>query len=269
MDRSVADFNVRLRTITLIDLIIGIIITLILTGVSTVVFPEIMESDDLLFIVVFLIGILLFALVLKGSNGLDRDIKNIFETENTIEILYVFALNILFALLFMFALSSIDIIINFNDPNWIPLWNIDSVDVDSGALILESIGAIIFAPIAEELIFRGVLYNRIKIRTGVIPAMIISSILFASGHEVGGMISAFLFGICMCILYQKTDNILIPMSVHLINNLFSTALDIFHLDILLAQFPIIILSLLISVIGTVYLFKYIILQSLALRAKYS
>lgn len=268
MDRSIIDFNVRLRTIRIRELAIGIILTFILSGILMIIFPVIDESDDLFFIVVALIGVLLFLWALKGTTGLDKNIENIFEDENKKEILYVFAINILFAFLFMFLISSLDFLVGLNDPTWVSIWEIDTVNVDSGMVILDAISAIIFAPIIEELIFRGVLFNRLKIRTGIFPAMIISSFIFAIGHDFGGITSAFLFGICMCILYLKTDNILIPMTVHFINNIVATIIEVNGIDIAMAKMPWLVPFLVLSLIGTVFLIKYIIQESRKIKKEY-
>ena len=120
----------------------------------------------------------------------------------------------------------------------------------------------------EELIFRGVMFNRLKIRIGILPAMIISSFIFAIGHDFGGITSAFLFGICMCLLYLKTDNILIPMSVHFLNNVVATLLNITGFDVVISQFPWIIPSTIISIIGTVFLIKYVIQETKKVRKQY-
>ncbi|MBR4448255.1 CPBP family intramembrane glutamic endopeptidase [Methanobrevibacter sp.] len=268
MDRSVTDFNVRLRTIGIKELIIGIILTVIISGVLMGIFPEISESDELFFIVFLLIGMLFFVWAFKGTQGLDRNIENLFENKNQKEIIYVFAINILFAFLFTFLISSLDILMGLADPTWISIWEVDTVNIDSSVVILDAIGAIIFAPIMEELIFRGILFNRMKIRIGIIPAMIISSFIFAIGHEFGGMTSAFLFGICMCMLYLKTDNILIPMSVHFINNVVATILNISGLDVAISQLPWLIPCLIVSIIGTVYLVKYIIKEYKVIKTQY-
>ena len=237
MDKSITNFNVRLRTITIIDLIIGIIVAAIASAFLMFIFPEIYESDELFFIVLLLIGVILFAWALKGTYGLDRNIENLFENKIRKEIIYVFAVNLLFAFLFTFLISSLDILMGLADPTWISTLDVDTVNVDSSVVILDAIGAIIFAPIIEELVFRGVLFNRLKIRTGILPAMLISSFIFAIGHEVGGITSAFLFGMCMCIIYLKTDNILMTMSIHFINNLVAVILEAGNLDAFLFQMP--------------------------------
>lgn len=268
MDKSVTNFNIRLRTIRIRDMIVGILLASIITAILMGIFPEIYESDELFFIVFLMIGALLFVWALRGTKGLDQNIENIFEENTRKEILYVFAINLLFAFLFTFLISSIDIMISLTDPTWISM-DIETVDIDSSTVILDAIGAIIFAPIMEELIFRGVLFNRLKIRTGIIPAMIISSIIFGLGHEFGGMTSAFIFGVCMCILYLKTDNILIPMSVHFLNNLIATLLNVSGLDLAMTQLPWIVPCAILSIIGTVYLIKYVIQEGKQLKKQYN
>lgn len=269
MDKSVKDFNVRLRTISIIDLIIGIVVALIISGVLIAVFPILEESDELFFIVFLLIGALLFLWAMRGTKGLDKNIEMLFKDDIRKKILYVLAINLLFAYLFMFLISSLDILAGLTDPTWVSMWEVDTVNIDSSVVILDAIGAIIFAPIIEELVFRGVLFNRLKIRTGIIPAMIISSFLFAIGHEIGGIISAFLFGICMCILYLKTDNILVPMSVHFLNNVIATVMETTQIDVAFAQFPLIIPSLILTLIGTFLLIKYIYKELKTVKKEYN
>ncbi len=269
MDRSVANFNTRLRTIRIRDLIAGIIIAGIISGILMVIFPALYENDDLFFIVFVGLVLLFFAWALKGTTGLNADFENVLESDNFREILYVFAINLIFAFLFTYLISLLDMLLGFGDPTWVSIWDIDSVTVDSSILLFDAITAIFFAPVIEELVFRGVLFNRLKIRIGIIPAMIISSFLFGIGHDFGGITSAFLFGICMCILYLKTDNILVPMAVHFINNVVATILELTPFDAVTAQFPLIIPSLLITLIGTVYLIKYIINESSQLKKQFS
>ena len=73
----------------------------------------------------------------------------------------------------------------------------------------------------------------------------------------------------MCILYLKTDNILVPMTVHFINNVVATILELTPFEAVTAQFPWIILALMITLIGTVYLIKYIINESSQLKKQFS
>ena len=267
MDKQVKDFNIRLRTIKLRELAVGIIISIIITGVLMGIFPIIEENDDLMFIVLLSCVLLFFIWELRGTTGITRNFENLFVEKTRNEILYVFAINLLFAFLFTCLVSGIDILIGFYDPGWVTGFDIDSVDLAPGAFFLSAISSIIFAPLLEELIFRGVVFNRLKIRVGIVPAMLISSFLFGIGHDFGGITSAFLFGMCMCILYLKTDNILVPMSVHFTNNLVATLLELTPLSYIIGQMPWIIPATIISLIATVLLIKYIVQETSSLKKR--
>ena len=268
MDKSITNFNTRLRTIKIRELLIGIIIAGILSVILTLIFTPVVAEDEAFVLLFVLILILFFAYALSGTTGLSNNFEKLFEDDTKKEILYVFAINILFACLFMFLISALDILMGLGDPTWISMWDIDTVDAGSGVVLFDVITAIILAPIVEELVFRGVLFNRLKIRTGIIPSMLITSFLFAIGHDFGGITSAFLFGMCMCILYLKTDNILVPMSVHFINNVVATLMEITKIDVFMAHVPWIVPSLLISIAGTYLLVKYIFKETKKLKKEY-
>lgn len=265
MDKTVSNFNTRLRTIKLRELAVGMIISLILASIMLPIFPEINENDDLFFIVLLSFVLLFFIWELRGTTGLSNNFKRLAVKKTQNEILYVFLINILFAFLFTCLISGLDLLMGFYDPSWVTGFDIDSVDISAGAFLLSAIASIIFAPILEELVFRGVLFNRLKIRIGIIPAMLISSFLFGIGHDFGGITSAFLFGLCMCILYLKTDNILVPMSVHFINNVVATILELTQIDLFVGQLPWLIPATIITLIATILLIKYIVQETSALK----
>ena len=269
MDKKVKNFNTRLRTIQIWELALAAILSFIATEVLAVIFPAIDMNDDLFMIALLVFILLFFIWCLKDTEGLSKDIGEVKLKENRNEILYVFILNIIFAYLFLFSVATLDMIFGMDDPTWVSIMDIDSVNLTPGALIFSTIASIIFAPILEELIFRGVLFNRLKIRIGIIPAMIISSFLFSIGHDFGGIVSAFLFGLCMCILYLKTDNILITRTVHFMNNITAALIDITPFDSIVTTFPWIILLGIIVLAGTVLLIKYIISETKTLKQKFS
>ena len=93
----------------------------------------------------------------------------------------------------------------------------------TGSLLILGIfvSTVIISPIAEELIFRGVLLNRLKLITPTLFAVLVSSLLFGALHSFGSIISAFVFAICMAILYLKTENICVAILAHFLNNLFA------------------------------------------------
>lgn len=81
------------------------------------------------------------------------------------------------------------------------------------------ITTVFISPISEELIFRGVLLNRLNLIIPLDFSIVITSILFASLHSFGSITAAFIFAVCMAVLYLRTDNILVPIFAHFLNNL--------------------------------------------------
>ena len=265
MDKKVTSFNTRLRTIKIWELAIGIIAALLLTALTTIIFPGIESNDDLFMIVFLLFVLLFFNYSLEGTTGLKTDFDSLFLKENRNEILYVFVVNLVFAFIFTFFIAILDMLVGIADPTWVSIFDIDSVDLAPSAFILSSITSIIFAPLLEELIFRGILLNRLKIRIGIIPSMLVTSFLFAIGHDTGGMLSAFVFGMCMCILYLKTDNILVPMAVHFINNVSAVIIEAVRFDYFICQYPQVLLLGLAVAISAISLIRYIIVESSKLK----
>ena len=266
MDFDVSDFNVRLRTIRIREVVIAIAIAFVLTIVLALIFPPLMDNEDLLMIPLLIFILLFFIWALRGTHGLSNNFSKLFERDNRREIFYIFLINILFAFIVVAFFSSFDVISTSLYPDIEPILDFTPEYIDSFTFLLEVISSVIFAPILEELIFRGVLFNRLKIRTGVIAAMIISSAIFAIGHEFGGITSAFLFGMCMCIIYLKTDNILMTMSIHFINNLVAVILETGNLDAFLFQMPFLPITLLVSVISGLLIIIYIFKETKLLAA---
>lgn len=81
----------------------------------------------------------------------------------------------------------------------------------------------IVAPLMEELVFRGLLLQRIIKKIGVNGGIWISSLLFGILH-FESVISAIVYGIVLCILYLQTKNLLVPLSFHVMNNVLALAL---------------------------------------------
>lgn len=240
------EFNEKLKTIKIRELFVAIIITSILIIILPEIFPIIYSDDNIWFALFFFVFLLFFIWKLRGSTGFTRNIKNVFEKTTQKEIIYVFLINFFFTLLTIIIAYSM----SYEDSDTAV------ATITPLAILLEIIATVILGPAVEELIFRGVLLNRLKIRIGVIPAILISSILFGLGHENVGMLSAFIFGVCMCIIYLKTDNILATISLHMINNFVVTILDPLNIDTLIFEFPWLGIITVISIISTVLLIIY-------------
>lgn len=87
-----------------------------------------------------------------------------------------------------------------------------------GAIGMLLFGGII-APFAEELVFRGVLYQWLRDRYGLWPGILISSLIFGIAHgdiAVGG--AAAVLGIVLAWTFEKSQSIWPPVLIHVINN---------------------------------------------------
>lgn len=96
--------------------------------------------------------------------------------------------------------------------------SVSEVSTYSG-LFISMIITVICAPLMEELFFRAIIFKRISRRFNIYLGLIVSSLIFGLLHIELAIIGAFIFGIACCILYIKYKNILIPMTVHFLNNL--------------------------------------------------
>ena len=89
------------------------------------------------------------------------------------------------------------------------------------------LNACIFAPIGEEIGFRGILLGGLlKTRCRPWIAILISALVFASFHGFGAnFVTAMLFGILVGWLYWRTGSIIPGIIIHITNNSL-TAIDI-------------------------------------------
>ena len=120
------------------------------------------------------------------------------------------------------------------------------------------IGTIIISPIAEEFIFRGIILNRLKLVIPIPMAILASSLCFGVLHSYGSIISAFVFGVCMCIIYIKTENILTSIIAHIMNNFLAESL--YYLDGEAVLFNNGVVMIIITILAIVSL--YLIVNSI-------
>ena len=78
---------------------------------------------------------------------------------------------------------------------------------------------VILAPLLEEIVYRRVVFRRLNLRFSFIFSAVISSAIFGIGHELLSLLSATIFGVTCCVLYRKYNNLLVPITVHFVNNL--------------------------------------------------
>ena len=94
-----------------------------------------------------------------------------------------------------------------------------------GSFWLELLAVGILTPITEELIFRGLLYRRLRWSTDARFAIPASAFIFAVFH--GNLLQgiyAFCIGVLLAFLYERYHNLAAPVLVHVGANLISVVL---------------------------------------------
>ncbi len=103
---------------------------------------------------------------------------------------------------------------------------LSDIDTASNNVIFMAflITAITVGPVAEELFFRGFLYNALKSRLSVAWAGALQSLAFAAFHQYDlfNSLRIFLFGIAFLIIYEKRKTMVAPISAHIFVNLIAT-----------------------------------------------
>ena len=163
--------------------------------------------------IVALICILIFYRVVR-KEWLKRSYRIVINDASHLRYLYVGMLSVGFTL-------SVNLIINawglfkYN-------WDFAKVSqmIYSESLLIQILVIGIIVPICEELIFRGVVYERI-LQTGTMKsAMLISSILFAFFHGSWlQIVYAFAFSFLIIYAYQRCGNFRVTICFHILSNL--------------------------------------------------
>jgi membrane protease YdiL (CAAX protease family) len=93
---------------------------------------------------------------------------------------------------------------------------------DSGmwGLVFAVLSACLLAPLAEEILYRGVLFRSLRNRLGVIPGALLSAAVFAVLHfyDGYGLVSVGVFGFFCALLYAGTGSLATVIVLHVLYN---------------------------------------------------
>ncbi len=91
--------------------------------------------------------------------------------------------------------------------------------LSAGNIAINFIAVALIAPITEEILFRGLIYTRLKAGMPTIVAAVIASILFGVCHgELIWVIDAFVFGLAIIWVFETTKSLYACIAVHITNN---------------------------------------------------
>jgi uncharacterized protein len=94
---------------------------------------------------------------------------------------------------------------------------------DAGQNLLVAVATgmllIIVAPVAEEVFFRGFLYQAFRNSFGVLPGALLSALIFGAIHfEFFKLVQLAILGVILALLFEKTRSLWSPIILHAVNN---------------------------------------------------
>lgn len=105
--------------------------------------------------------------------------------------------------------------------HWTEWFDPNLVWASGSALTVSLLEYVVFAPIFEEIAFRGLLYAILRRRLSFVPAALLSASVFALAHGYGliGFVSVLWSGFLWAWIYEKTGSLIPGMIAHAMNNL--------------------------------------------------
>ena len=98
-------------------------------------------------------------------------------------------------------------------------WKNISIDFNQ-ALTFNVISSLIFAPVLEELLFRGIIQEYLCRKNSFILSVVLASLLFSVHHlTFSQFVTAYLGGMYFGVLYNKTQSLTYSMIAHSFYNL--------------------------------------------------
>lgn len=95
-------------------------------------------------------------------------------------------------------------------------------------IVLGTIGAVVWAPVLEETVFRGALYRYIRGRLGVAAAVLLSAAAFGAIHPYGisGIISVGISGVAWALVREWRGSIIACVVGHMLHNGMISAMQV-------------------------------------------
>jgi len=128
-----------------------------------------------------------------------------------------------FALVIYLVFSSLLIFIATNLLPWFDIGQAQETGFDQLTqdyeLILAFMTLVAIAPFAEEALFRGYLYGKLRKSLPIWASILITSILFGAVHGAWNVaIDTFALSVIMCLLREKTGSIWASILLHMLKN---------------------------------------------------
>ena len=193
----------------------------------------------LITVIIFILFGILFYNLIKKMNIPKNNIK-------PLDLLNIFILGMFISIFFNTFIYTLNNIVHITD----------TYKISSIPLIITIISSGILGPILEELLFRGIVYNKLKTFNSHKKSVIITSIIFSLIHvpNIITMIYTFILSFIMIYLYDKYKTLKAPIIFHIAIN---TTILILIYSLVKDNIVVNALLLLISLFGIVSVLKFI------------
>ena len=174
------------------------------------------DYNNIISIICYAAGAVIFGILFLRSGEVSQ--KTLFKKWYYIPAVCVFGAAASHGLSILISLINIDGLLGSYEESSAALY--------AAGVILVVIRTVILAPLVEELIFRGLIFNRIKGYLGFWAAAVISAAIFGIYHlNLAQGIYAFLFGILFCLIYRRFESLWGCIFMHAAANLLSVILE--------------------------------------------
>jgi membrane protease YdiL (CAAX protease family) len=96
---------------------------------------------------------------------------------------------------------------------------LDKADENLLLAIATGMLLVVVAPFAEEMFFRGFLYQAFRNSFGVLPGALLSAVIFGAIHfEFFKLVQLAILGVILALLFEKTQSLWPPIMLHAVNN---------------------------------------------------
>ena len=106
----------------------------------------------------------------------------------------------------------------------------------SSPLAIQIVVLVVLVPVSEELVFRGLLFRRLRERASYMQAALYSAVVFGIMHgNLVQILYGFILGMMLSYLYEKYGSVKAPIAAHMVMNLFSVLATEYNLTDWLAH----------------------------------
>ena len=120
----------------------------------------------------------------------------------------------------------------------------------------------IMVPICEELVFRGLMFKRMRESSGFMPAALYSSVVFGLMHvNFVQMLYGFFLGMMLAYIYEKYGSVKAPVLSHIAMNLLSVFVTEFKIYDWMTE-DIMRMGIITVICGTVASTMYVLIQQI-------